>query len=85
MSQDQLTGCQGTKLTKLSNIYEWIGKITIAIGLFLLIGSILASMNNERVTIEPVVGGVCLFGGLSLLFAAYVGKAVDEIRNNSYK
>ena len=85
MSHEQLSGCQGTKLTKLSNIYEWIGKILIVIGLFLLIGSVIALVNDERVTLEPVVGGYSLFSGLFLLFAAYVGKAIDEIRNNSYK
>ena len=71
-----------TGLSKVSKVYRWIGVIFIILGLFLLFGSIVAAINNERITSEPFFGAYFLSGGLFTLFAGYVGEAIDDIRNN---
>ena len=71
-----------TELSKVSKVYRWIGVIFIILGLFLLFGSIVAAINNERITSEPFFGAYFLSGGLFTLFAGYVGEAIDDIRNN---
>ena len=71
-----------TGLSKVSKVYRWIGVIFIILGLFLLFGSIVAAINNERITSEPFLGAYFLSGGLFTLFAGYVGEAIDDIRNN---
>ena len=71
-----------TGLSKVSKVYRWIGVIFIILGLFLLFGSIVAAINNERITSEPLFGAYFLSGGLFTLFAGYVGEAIDDIRNN---
>lgn len=72
-----------TGLGKVSKVYRWIGVIFIILGLFLLFGSIVAAINNERITSEPFFGAYFLSGGLFTLFAGYVGEAIDDIRNNT--
>ena len=74
-----------TGLSKVSKVYRWIGVIFIILGLFLLFGSIVAAINNERITSEPFFGAYFLSGGLFTLFAGYVGEAIDDIRNNMKK
>ena len=74
-----------TGLSKVSKSYKWIGGFSIGLGLFLLIGSIVASIKNDRITSEPFWGAYFLFGGMFSLFAGYIGEAIDEIRNNSKK
>lgn len=74
-----------TALRKVSKVYKWLGGIFIGLGLFLLIGSIIAATNGDRVNEEPIVGAFALFGGLPLLFASYVGEAIDDIRSNTAK
>lgn len=74
-----------TGLSKVSKVYKWIGVIFIALGLFLLVGSLIAAIHEERVTSEPVYGAYFLFSGLFALFAAYVGQAIDDIRNSLNK
>ena len=74
-----------TGLSKISKVYKWIGAIFIALGLFLLIGSIIAIVNNSRVSSEPIFGAYFLSGGLFTLFAGYIGQAIDDIRNNTKK
>ncbi len=71
-----------TGLSKVSKVYRWIGVIFIILGLFLLFGSIVAAINNERITSEPFFGAYFLSGGLFTLFAGYVGEAIDDIRNS---
>ena len=71
-----------TGLSKVSKVYRWIGVIFIILGLFLLFGSIVAAINNERISSEPFFGAYFLSGGLFTLFAGYVGEAIDDIRNN---
>ena len=74
-----------TGLSKVSRVYKWIGIISIVLGLFLIIGSIFAAINNERITSEPFFGAYFLSGGLFALFAGYIGEAIDDIRNNIKK
>ena len=74
-----------TSLSKVSRVYKWIGTISIVLGLFLLIGSIIAAINNEKITSEPFFGAYFLSGGLFTLFAGYIGQAIDDIRNNTKK
>lgn len=76
---------QKTALRKVSKVYKWLGGIFIGLGLFLLIGSIIVATNGDRVNEEPIVGAFALFGGLPLLFASYVGEAIDDIRSNTAK
>ena len=76
---------KSSKLRSISNVYEWIGAISIFLGLLLLFVSVLAAANGDKVTSEPYVGGVILLEGLFCLFAAYVGEAIDDIRNNTTK
>ena len=74
-----------TGLSKVSRVYRWIGAIFIALGIFLLIGSIIAVSHGDRVTSEPIFGAYFLSGGLFTLFAGYVGQAIDDIRNSLKK
>lgn len=74
-----------TGLSKVSKVYKWIGAIFIALGLFLLIGSIAAVIHGDRVSSEPAFGAYFLSGGLFALFAGYVGQAIDDIRNSMRK
>ena len=74
-----------TGLSKVSKVYRWIGTIFIALGLFLLIGSIVATAHGDRVSSEPFFGAYFLSGGLFTLFAGYVGQAIDDIRNGLRK
>lgn len=71
-----------TGLSKISKVYRWIGAIFIALGLFLLIGSIIATANDNRVSSEPIFGAYFLSGGLFALFAGYIGQAIDDIRSS---
>ena len=71
-----------TGLSKVSKVYSWIGAIFIDLGLFLLIGSIIATANDSRVSSEPIFGAYFLSGGLFTLFAGYIGQAIDDIRNS---
>ena len=71
-----------TSLSKVSKVYKWIGAIFIALGLFLLIGSIIATANDNRISSEPIFGAYFLSGGLVTLFAGYIGQAIDDIRNS---
>lgn len=72
-------------LRKISTIYTWLGAISIGLGLFLLIGSIVAAIDDKRITDEPIYGLYFLSGGLFALFAGYIGEAIDDIRNNTKK
>ena len=74
-----------TGLSKVSKVYRWIGTIFIALGLFLLVGSIAATAHGDRVSSEPFFGAYFLLGGLFSLFAGYVGQAIDDIRNSLKK
>lgn len=74
-----------TNLSKVSRIYRMIGVFFIVLGLFLLIGSIIAATHGERVSSEPFFGAYSLSGGLFMLFAGYIGQAIDDIRNNIMK
>lgn len=74
-----------TSLSKVSRVYKWIGVIFIALGLFLLIGSIAAVIRGDRVSSEPIFGAYFLSGGLFALFAGYIGQAIDDIRNSMRK
>ena len=74
-----------TGLSKASRVYKWIGVIFVALGLFLLIGSIAAVIRGDRVSSEPIFGAYFLSGGLFALFAGYIGQAVDDIRNSMRK
>ena len=74
-----------TKLSKISKVYIVLGYVFICIGLFLLIGSIFAAIDNKRITFEPIVGLFILPTGLGALFAGYVGEAIDDIRRNTKK
>lgn len=74
-----------TGLLKISYIYKWIGGILIALGLFLLFGSLIAAIDDENVTNEPMFGAFFLSGGIFSLFAGYLGEAIDDIRNNTKK
>jgi hypothetical protein len=74
-----------TGLSKVSRVYKWIGAIFIALGLFLLIGSIVAFFHSEKISGEPIFGAYFLYGGLFALFAGYVGQAIDDIRNSLRK
>lgn len=71
-----------TSLSKVSKVYKWIGAIFIALGLFLLFGSIIATANDNRICSEPIFGAYFLSGGLATLFAGYIGQAIDDIRNS---
>lgn len=71
-----------TGLSKISKVYKWIGGIFIALGLFLLIGSIVATIDDKRVGSEPFFGAYFLSGGLFTLFAGYIGQAIDDVRNS---
>ena len=79
-----LTGDK-TGLLKISYIYKWVGGILIALGLFLLFGSLIAAIDDENVTNEPMFGAFFLSGGIFSLFAGYLGEAIDDIRNNTKK
>lgn len=72
-------------LRKISTIYTWLGAIFIGLGLFLLVGSIVAAIDNKKITNEPIFGLYFLSGGLFALFAGYIGEAIDDIRNNTKK
>ena len=74
-----------TGLSKVSRVYKWIGAIFIALGLFLLIGSIAAVIHGDRISSEPIFGAYLLSGGLFTLFAGYVGQGIDDIRNSMRK
>ncbi len=74
-----------TGLSKVSSVYKRIGMIFLALGLFLLIGSIAATFSGDGVTSEPFLGAFFLSGGLFTLFAVYVGQAIDDIRNSLKK
>lgn len=74
-----------SNLSKVSKIYRLIGVIFIVLGLFLLVGSIIAAANGEKVSNEPFFGVYSLSGGLFMLFAGYIGQAIDDIRNNIMK
>ena len=76
---------EGIGLRRISNIYIWLGSISIVLGLFLLIGSIIAAINNEKITSEPFFGAYFLSGGMFSLLAGYIGDAIDDIRNNTKK
>jgi len=76
---------ESSTLRSITNVYKWIGAISIFIGLFLLFISVFPASHGEKVTSEPLIGGVALFEGLFSLFAAYVGEAIDDIRNNTKK
>ena len=49
---------------------------------FLLIGSIIATANDNRICSEPIFGAYFLSGGLATLFAGYIGQSIDDIRNS---
>ena len=74
-----------TGLSKVSRVYKWVGAIFIALGLFLLIGSIAAVIHGDRISSEPIFGAYLLSGGLFTLFAGYVGQGIDDIRNSMRK
>lgn len=70
-----------TGLNRVSKVYRWLGVLSILLGLFLLIGSIAAAIHGDRISSEPIFGAYFLSGGLFMLFAGYVGQAIDDIRN----
>ena len=74
-----------TGLCRVSKVYKWVGSVLIVLGLFLLIGSIVVAIHGDRISNEPILDAFFLSGGLFMLFAGYIGQAIDELRNNLQK
>lgn len=72
-------------LRRVSVVYIRLGAISVVLGLFLLIGSIIAAINDERITTEPFFGAYLLSGGMFSIIVGYIGEAIDDIRNNTSK
>ena len=72
-------------LRRVSVVYIRLGAISVVLGLFLLIGSIIAAINGERITTEPFFGAYFLSGGMFSIIVGYIGEAIDDIRNNTNK
>ncbi len=69
-----------TLLSKISNIYKWLGGLLIVGGIV----TFLASVSSERGDVASI-GLSLLFVGLFLLFGGCIGEAIDDIRNSVKK
>ena len=69
-------------LRVLSDIYIWIGNVALILGIIYFIIGVSDPNHNA----DAIIGGIgVFFGGLFTIFAARIGEAIDDIRNNTKK